>query len=72
MKNADNDNEPTSFGPITTDLSDLERIAAWLRVELIEDDVDHIALATDALLVRNLIEMINPTPRAKPVFTVVA
>lgn len=71
MLRAANDDEPTTFGCIPTGLDDLERLSARLRVDMAEDDVDHLALAMDALLVRNIIEALDPTPRHRPVLTLV-
>lgn len=68
---AANDDEPTVFGPMPDDIDELDRIHAWLLVELAEDDVDHIAFALDARLVRNRIEQIRPPERTRPRLTVV-
>lgn len=66
-----NDDEPLSFGRMPEGLDDLDRLLAWLLVELAEDDVDHVTLALEARLVKGRIHQMRPPERTSPRFTVV-
>ena len=68
---AANDDEPMSFGRMPTDPDELERLHAWLLVELAEDDVDHVPIMLDVRLLRGRIDQVRPPERIPPRLTLV-